>query len=126
MDDHSQRFLDCSPLSCSRPQPSVRATRVCVGVPLLLELAQAVLQYRIDIILFRVLLNFYASEPESTIADVLPQVLRFAREAVACQDTAVRLGGMQLQMRQGDLRTGHRGEDQAIDGVFNAFKRRES
>jgi hypothetical protein len=33
-----------------------------LGVPLLLELAQAVLQFRIDITLFPVLFNFYAAE----------------------------------------------------------------
>jgi hypothetical protein len=28
----------------------------------------------------------------------LPKILRFAREAAACDDTAVRLGGVQLQI----------------------------
>jgi hypothetical protein len=51
-----------------------------------------VLQFRIDITLFPVLLNFYAAEQESTVAHVLPKILRFAREAAACDDTAVRLG----------------------------------
>jgi hypothetical protein len=102
-----------------------------LGVPLLLELAQAVLQYRIDITLFPVLLNFYTSEPESTIAHVLPQVLRFAREAVDSKETAVRLGGVQLEIALHSLgaviseRVSQRGQ-QPIENVFSAFKQREA
>jgi hypothetical protein len=101
-----------------------------LGVPLLLELAQAVLQYRIDIILFPVLLNFYAKDKESTIASVLPEVLRLARKAATSESTAVQLGGVQLQIALDTL-----AEDiservvqeshQRIDQVFEAFKRRE-
>jgi hypothetical protein len=101
-----------------------------LGVPLLLEVAQAVLQYRIDIILFPVLLNFYAAERESTIATVLPQVLHFAREAAECKDTAVRLGGVQLQIALDSLakvisERVTQGEEQSIDEIFEAFKHRE-
>ena len=101
-----------------------------LGVPLLLELAQEVLQYRIDIILFPVLLNFYAAERESTIAHVLPEVLRFAREAAQCEDTAVRLGGVQLQIALDTLAKAIserviRREDQPVEDVFNAFRQRE-
>jgi hypothetical protein len=101
-----------------------------LGVPLLLELAQAVLQYRIDIILFPVLLNFYAKEKQSTIASTLPEVLRFAREAVECEDTAVQLGGVQLQIALDTLARDIserviQSQDQPIDEVFEAFKRRE-
>jgi hypothetical protein len=69
-----------------------------LGVPTLLELAQDVLQYRIDIILFPVLLNFYAAERESTTALVLPEVLRLAREAAESEENGIRLGGVQLQI----------------------------
>lgn len=99
-------------------------------VPLLLELGQAALQYRIDIVLFPVLLNFYAAERESTIASVLPHVLRFAREAAECEDTAVRLGGVQLQIALETLANAIserviQNGNQPIDEVFNAFKQRE-
>jgi hypothetical protein len=101
-----------------------------LGVPTLLELAQDVLQYRIDIILFPVLLNFYAAERESTIAFVLPEVLRFARPAVGSEDNPVRLGGVQLQIALHILAKALsdrviRSKDETIDQVFNAFKRRE-
>jgi hypothetical protein len=101
-----------------------------LGVPLLLELAQAVLQYRIDIILFPVLLNFYAAERESTIAYVLPEVLRFAHEAAECENSAVRLGGLQLRITLDTLAKAIserviQGEDQPIDEIFKSFKQRE-
>jgi hypothetical protein len=101
-----------------------------LGVPLLLELAQAVLQFRIDITLFPVLLNFYPAEQESTVAHVLPRILHFAREATACDDTAVRLGGVQLQIALDSLaesisdRVIEAGQ-QTIEEVFDAFERRE-
>lgn len=102
-----------------------------LGVPLLLELAQAVLQYRIDIILFPVLLNFYAAEREATIATVLPQVLHFAREAAECKETAVRLGGVQLEIALDSLakvisERVTQGEEQSIDEILEAFKQREN
>jgi hypothetical protein len=101
-----------------------------LGVPTLLELAQDVLQYRIDIILFPVLLNFYAAERESTIAFVLPEVLRFARQAVESEDNPIRLGGIQLQIVLDILAKAIsnrviRSNDQTIDQVFNAFKQLE-
>lgn len=101
-----------------------------LGVPLLLELAQAVLQFRIDITLFPVLLNFYAAEQESTVAHVLPEILRFARDAAGCDDTAVRLGGVQLQIALDSLAESIsdqviQGEQPPIDEVFDAFERRE-
>jgi hypothetical protein len=102
-----------------------------LGVPLLLEVAQGVLQYRIDIILFPVLLNFYAAERESTTAHILPDVLRFAREADECQDSAIRLGGLQLQIALNTLAKAlservTQDQDKPIDEVFQAFKRREA
>ncbi len=100
-------------------------------VPLLLELAQNVLQYRIDIILFPVLLNFYAAERGSTLASALPQLLGCAREASDCEDTAVRLGGVQLQIALEALAKiisdrVIRKEDLPIEEVFAAFEKRES
>ncbi|HET6217772.1 MAG TPA: hypothetical protein VFE27_12185 [Acidobacteriaceae bacterium] len=99
-------------------------------MPLLLELAQAVLQFRIDITLFLVLLNFYAAERESTIAHLLPDILRYAREAAACEDTSARLGGVQLQIALESLAESIseqvlQGGHQPVDEVFNAFERRE-
>jgi hypothetical protein len=110
----------------TRLRPAVRE----LGVPRLLELAQAVLQFRIDITLFPVLLNFYAAEQESTVAHVLPKILRFAHEAAACDDTAVRLGGVQLQIALDSLAESIsdqviQGGQQTIEEVFNAFERRE-
>jgi hypothetical protein len=77
-----------------------------------------------------VLLNFYAAERESTIAFVLPEVLRFAREAVETKDSPIRLGGVQLQIALDILAKAIsdrviRSNDQKIDQVFNAFKLRE-
>jgi hypothetical protein len=102
-----------------------------LGVPLLLEFVQAILQYRVDIILFPVLLNFYATERESVVAYVLPDVLRFAREAADCEDSAVRAGGLNLLISLEILAkiiAEHvvPGEDRSVDDVFVAFKLRES
>ena len=95
-------------------------------VPILMELAQTVLQYRIDITLFPVLLNFYPPERESTIALVLPYVLGFARDATVCENSAVRLAGLQLQISLESLAESIsdrvvRSGDQSIDELFQAF-----
>ena len=102
-----------------------------LGVPLLLEIAQGVLQYRIDITLFPVLLNFYAAERESTTAYVLPDVLRFAREAAECQESGIRLGGLQLQIALDVLAEAiskrvTQDENQLIDEVFESLKHLEN
>jgi hypothetical protein len=70
-----------------------------LGVPLLMELAQGVLQFRLDVILFPILLNFYPSDESATPAHVLPSVHRFASEAVSISaSSATNIAGIQLQV----------------------------
>jgi hypothetical protein len=102
-----------------------------VGTPLLMELVRGVLQFRLDVILFPILLNFYTENKSSTISNALPEICRFAAEAAApdCSEST-RLAGMHLQVTLEDLArvlASHVLETESTDPqeVFLGFQRRE-
>ena len=68
------------------------------GAMLSLDLAQGVLQFRLDVILFPILLHFYPTDESATVNHVLPDLVRLASEAVASEQSACRLAGVQLQV----------------------------
>lgn len=75
-----------------------------IGAPVLEERARGVTQFRLNVILSPILLNFYATQRESTISSVLPSISRLAQEALTTErkyDT--RLTGMQLQIALNEL-----------------------
>lgn len=102
-----------------------------VGTPLLMELVRGVLQFRLDVILFPILLNFYTENKSSTISNALPEICRFAAEATApgCPEST-RLAGIHLQVTLEDLArllASHVLETESTDPqqVFLALQRRE-
>jgi hypothetical protein len=102
-----------------------------LGAPLLIELAEGVLQFRLDVILFPILLNFYSSHEGSTIANVLPDLQRIATEALSAEKTSsIAVAGQWLQVTLEDLSRvlaervlGMEAVDTAQ--VFTAFRQRE-
>jgi hypothetical protein len=75
-----------------------------LGTTLPTELARGVLQFRLDIVLFPILVNFYAEEESAMIANVLPQVCKFAADAIAVDaPESTHLAGIQLQVTLEDL-----------------------
>ena len=74
-----------------------------IGAPILLELARQVLEYRIDLVLFPILLNFYATEESSTVPHILPDILRIAAAAASDHNRETRLAGAHLQIALEDL-----------------------
>jgi hypothetical protein len=98
---------------------------------LLIELAEGVLQFRLDVILFPILLNFYSSHEGSTIANVLPDLQRIATEALSAEKTGtIAVAGQWLQVTLEDLSRvlaervlGMVAVDTAR--VFTAFRQRE-
>ncbi|HZU30599.1 MAG TPA: hypothetical protein VFB79_05755 [Candidatus Angelobacter sp.] len=64
---------------------------------LLTAMADRVLQARIDLILFPILLNFYPSDPSQTLGSALPHLLRFAEQATnSASSEALNSAGIEL------------------------------
>ncbi len=106
------------------------------GAPLLLDLARDMLQVRLDLILFPILLHFHAASEDFTLSCVLPVALKFAREGAAPgQSPAIRLAADQLQVALEGLassisslvlRSGNGlGDSNEPDEVFRAFAEKE-
>lgn len=69
-----------------------------LGPELLMELCSGVLQFRLDVILFPILLHFYPTDESATVSHILPELVRFASEAQASTRGDCRLSGAQLQI----------------------------
>lgn len=101
-----------------------------LGVPTLIEMSQGIVQFRLDVILFPILLNFYAADNSATISSALPNLVRFASEAsVAKQRQDVRLAGAQLRIALEEL--AHTFAERVVkadandmQAVFNAYRER--
>lgn len=98
----------------------------------LTELVQGIVRFRIDVILFPILLNFYASDPDATISFVLPEIQRLARRAADHEQRTEPsyFTGVQLQVALEEL--AHVLAERVVDEdpndtskVFEAFKRRD-
>lgn len=74
-----------------------------LGAPMLIEFSRQVLEYRIDLVLFPILLNFYAEDEASTVPHMLPEMMRFSREATADPRAEIRMAGTKLQIALEDL-----------------------
>lgn len=75
-----------------------------LGAPLLMELSDGILQFRLDVILFPILLNFYSTNEESTVANALPEVYCIAQEALASANTySTEIAGQRLEIALEDL-----------------------
>jgi hypothetical protein len=75
-----------------------------IGAPILLELSDRVLQFRLDVMLFPILLNFYPSDEGATVSHVLPEIHRLAIEAKSREgDGGTQLAGVQLEIALGFL-----------------------
>lgn len=75
-----------------------------LGAPLLTELAGGILQFRLDVILFPIMLNFYSANEGSTIANVLPDLQRIATEVLSEEASSSRaVAGQWLQVTLEDL-----------------------
>jgi hypothetical protein len=98
----------------------------------LTELVDDVIQFRTDVILFPILLNFYASDRDATIAFVLPDIHRLARRAADHErDTDPSyFAGVQLQIALEELarilaeRVVDANPDD-VSKVFEAFQQRD-
>ena len=110
----------------------VRVSAVpALGAPLLIELAEGVLQFRLDIILFPILLNFYSSNEGSTLASLLPELHHMATQALSEEaSSSIAFAGQWLQVTLEDLShvlaqrvLGMETGDMAQ--VFTAFRQRE-
>lgn len=99
---------------------------------LLTDMADRVIQLRIDLILFPILLNFYPRDPNQALAKALPHMQRIAKE---CSDPAcrqqVRFAAAQLHealidfsilLSERVLHSGHT----TMEAAFNAFIERAS
>jgi hypothetical protein len=69
-----------------------------LGSGLLIELSSAVLQFRLDVILFPILLHFYPTDESATVSHVLPELVRFTAEAGQSTQAECRLSAAQLQV----------------------------
>ena len=70
----------------------------------LVMLEQSIVQARLDLVLFPILLHFYALTPAYTLSTALPTACRFAREAMReGQPVKVRLTGTKLLIALEDL-----------------------
>lgn len=101
-----------------------------LGVTVVAEMAAQVIEYRIDLVLFPILLNFYATDEASTVAHVLPQILRLSRDAAADPRPEMKMAAAGLQLALEDLAETIasrilNSEDHDPDPTFQAFRRRE-
>ncbi|HEX6772592.1 MAG TPA: hypothetical protein VF126_11245 [Acidobacteriaceae bacterium] len=102
-----------------------------LGAPFLMDLAKDVLQFRLDVILFPILLNFYSSNETSTVANVLPELHQIASQALAEGTTySVEIAGRWLQVALEDLsevlaRRVLGIADREVPRVFAAYQERE-
>lgn len=100
------------------------------GPTLLLELAQDALQFRLDVILFPILLHFYPTDESATVSHVLPDLVRLASEGKASAQGSCRLAGLQLEVALEALagvlasRVLKMKHDNVLE-VFEAFRRAE-
>jgi hypothetical protein len=69
-----------------------------LGPELLMEMCSGALQFRLDVILFPILLHFYPTDESATVSHILPDLVRFASEAQASTRSDCKLGGAQLQV----------------------------
>lgn len=100
----------------------------------LMQMEQHIIQARLDLVLFPILLHFYALTPAYTLAFALPTACRFAREGTAPgQPLHTRLAATKVQIALEDLaRTvGERLFDNDlfqtpdVEAVFKAYADRE-
>jgi hypothetical protein len=103
-----------------------------LGAPLLVDLSDGVLQFRLDVILFPILLNFYSTNEESTVANTLPQLYCIAQEALTGATTnSAEIAGKRLQIALEDLsqvlaqRVLHIHEKD-VPRIFAAYQKREA
>lgn len=99
------------------------------GAILLLQLAEGVLQFRLDVILFPILLHFYPTDESATVSHVLPDLVRLASEAQTSSHGDCKLAGIQLQVALEALaqmlagRLGRKPDNMLA--VFKAFQQTE-
>jgi hypothetical protein len=75
-----------------------------LGAPALMELLRGVVQFRLDVILFPILLNFYATEKAATISQVLPGLCLLSEQALSVVlPPDVRLAGSALRIALQEL-----------------------
>ena len=100
----------------------------------LVMLEQNIVQARLDLVLFPILLHFYALTPSYTLAAALPTACRFAREATReNQAVKVRLAGTKLLIALEDLAktlservlNKDPSTHPDVEAVFRAFAERE-
>ncbi len=100
----------------------------------LIMLEQGIVQARLDLVLFPILLHFYALTPQYTLSAALPSACRFAREATRDdQSVKVRLCGTKLQIALEDLAktlserilNGDPPERPDVEAIFQAYAERE-
>ncbi len=100
----------------------------------LIILEQNIIQARLDLVLFPILLHFYALTPAYTLAFALPTACRYAREGMGeQQQVKTRLAAMKVHIALEDLaRTvGERlldkdaSEQPDVEAVFQAYADRE-
>lgn len=102
-----------------------------LGEPFLMELAAGVLQFRLDVILFPILLNFYSPHEGSVIGNVLPDIHRIATDALSnSSPRSVAAAGTWLQVTLEDLAQVLAERILAMEAadvpqVFLAFRERE-
>jgi hypothetical protein len=101
------------------------------GTPAMRDITRGVLQFRLDIILFPILLNFYSTNDRATVGFVLPAVLKLAVDgSEAARDPSIRLASTQLHIALEDLckilaeRVLHR-ERLDMQAVLESFRERE-
>lgn len=103
-----------------------------MGVESLTELVRGIIQFRIDIILFPILLNFYAADRDATIAFVLPDIYSLSQRALNPErhTEPVLLAGVQLQVALEQLAQALAEHVVPVDrkdikSVFEAFQQRD-
>lgn len=100
------------------------------GAILPLDLAQGVLQFRLDVILFPILMYFYPTDESATVSHVLPELVRLSSDAATSEQSNCRLAGIQLQVALEALaqvlatRVLSMNNDDLLE-VFEAFRRAE-
>lgn len=100
------------------------------GATLLLDVAEDVLQFRLDLILFPILLHFYPTDESAMVSHVLPELVRIASESAESDQGNCRLAGIQLQVGLEALAEtlasrGLSSKHDDVLGVFEAFRRSE-
>jgi hypothetical protein len=127
---HMRDFAKQASVLFEAEQRSGLSLMANLGIPVLMELSAGIIRYRLNVILFPILLNFYAGNQEATISHVLPQILQLARSAGAEEQSSdVRLAGVRLQISLESLSQSLAARTVDADGndldkVFAIFQRR--